>query len=85
MKNKKEIKEEVDNQTEIDKQEILRLHKIISPTSGDMNSIYELYKKYVDTTARAYNTNGCNTCGNSIVNYWRGLLNWFNVNRNIFE
>jgi len=79
--------EEIDlelQQKEADKQEILRIHRIISPTGGDMQSIYNLYKKYVDPTARPYSTNGCQTCGNSIVNYWRGLTAWYRDNQNKF-
>jgi len=63
-----------------DRNEIIRLHRIVSPTGGDMDSIYRLYKKYVDPTARQYNTNGCQTCGNSIVNYWRKLCEWWRYN-----
>ncbi len=78
-------KEEIElQQKEADKQEILRLHRVISPNSGDMSSIYNLYKKYVDPTARPYSTNGCQTCGNSIVNYWRGLVAWYRDNQNKF-
>lgn len=68
-----------------DNNEILRLHKIISPSGGDMESIYSLYKKYVDENARQYNSSGCGTCGNSIVVYWRGLMSWYNINKNQFS
>ena len=67
--------------TEQDKIELERLAKIVSPNGNDMNSIYDLYKKYVDTNARAPRMGGCNTCGNSIVNYWRGLINFYNKNK----
>jgi hypothetical protein len=69
----------------IDKTEILRLHKIISPTTDDMNSIYTLYKKYVDPKSRTFNAKVVQTCGNSIVLYWRSLCNWYNLNKESFN
>jgi len=70
----------LEEQKEADRNEIIRIHRIISPSGADMESIYQLYKKYVDPNARQYNTNGCQTCGNSIVTYWRNLCNWWRTN-----
>ena len=78
-------KQEQQQQLIDDNNEILRLHKIISPSGGDMNSIFTLYQKYVDSSARGYNTSGCQSCGNSIVVYWRGLMAWYNVNKGMFN
>ena len=65
-----------------DKVEIERLAKIVSPTSVDITSIYNLYRKYLKQDAPAPSVNGrCSSCGNSIVKYWRQLLEWYNVNR----
>lgn len=73
-------------QKKLDKNEILRLAKIVSPTSEDIVSIYNLYCKYVKQGAPFPSTNGrCSTCGNSIVKYWRELISWFNGNQNFFD
>lgn len=59
----------------IDKNELERLAKIVSPTSQDIVSIYNLYCKYVQPNAPFPSTNGrCSSCGNSIVKYWRELI-----------
>ena len=62
---------------------IISLHKCIHPNGNDINNIYEMYKKYVDNGARPPK-NGCNSCGNSIANYWRGLCSWWNANQHTF-
>jgi hypothetical protein len=73
-------------QKQLDKNEILRLAKIVSPTSSDITSIYNLYCKYVKPGAPFPSTNGrCSSCGNSIVKYWRELLSWFNSNQSFFD
>jgi hypothetical protein len=67
---------------QIDRNEIERLAKVVSPLSSDITSIYNLYCKYVKAGAAFPSTNGrCSSCGNSIVKYWRQLLEWYNVNR----
>lgn len=72
-------------QKELDKNEILRLAKIVSPTPTDITSIYNLYCKYVKPGAPFPNINGrCSSCGNSITKYWRELINWFNNNQDKF-
>lgn len=66
----------------VDKNEILRLARVVSPTPEDIASIYDLYCKYVEPGAPYPNTNGrCSSCGNSLVKYWRGLIEWFNNNQ----
>jgi hypothetical protein len=67
-------------QKELDKIELTRLLRIISPTGADMDSIETLYKRYIDANARPARRGGCNTCGNSIVVYWRNLTTWFQKN-----
>jgi hypothetical protein len=75
----------INDQLKIDNEEILRLLRIISPTGNDMNSIFNLYQKYVDANVRSYNPSGCSTCGNSIVRYWRELGMWYEANKtNVF-
>ncbi len=64
-----------------DNTEFLRIAKIVRPTNADIDSIYQLYKRYVDPTARQPTLSGCSTCGNSIVSYWRKLMEWYNVNK----
>jgi hypothetical protein len=67
---------------QIDRNEIERLAKVVSPLSGDITSIYNLYCKYVKPGAAFPSTNGrCSSCGNSIVKYWRQLLEWYNINK----
>ena len=70
---------------ENDEQEILRLAKIVTPSGSDINSIYVLYKKYVNINAPLPSLSGCMTCGNSIVIYWRKLIEWYNQNKNQFN
>ena len=72
-----------EKQKQLDKETIISLHKVISPTAQQQEQIYQLYKKYVDQGARPPKGN-CNGCGNSIVSYWRGLCNWYNQNKNLF-
>lgn len=79
---KKDMINEEQQQKELDKIELTRLSRVISPTGVDITSITNLYKKYIDKNAREPRISGCNTCGNSIVNYWRELINWYNNNRN---
>lgn len=67
----------------IDKQEIMRLFKVAIATQKDMDSIYHLFKKYVNPNARMYVTN-CN-CGGSINQYWRSLLTFYSDNSQKFE
>ena len=67
---------------ELDRNEINRLAKVVNPTSFDITSIYNLYCKYVKPGAPFPSTNGrCSSCGNSIVKYWRQLLEWYNINK----
>lgn len=66
----------------LDRNEIERLAKVVSPTSTDITSIYNLYCKYVKPGAPFPSTNGrCSSCGNSIVKYWRQLIEWYNQNK----
>ena len=81
----KNITDSVDNSLNIDKNEILRLMKIVNPSSGDMGSIFELYKKYINPRAMNYTISGCQTCGNNIANYWRQLGQWYNSNKDMFK
>lgn len=66
---------------ELDRNEINRLAKVVNPTSVDIVSIYNLYCKYVKPGAPFPSINGrCSSCGNSIVKYWRELINFGNQN-----
>jgi len=72
-------------QKELDKNEILRLAKIVSPTPTDISSIYNMYCKYVKPGAPMPSVNSrCASCGNTIVKYWRELIQWFNNNQSLF-
>jgi len=81
------MKKEIDPiklEKEQDKLLLLQLVKVVAPTGTDMDNIEMLYKKYIEPGARPARRGGCNTCGNSIVNYWRALTIWFNQNQNLF-
>ena len=69
MKKKEQIITQIDPQIEIDCKEILRLRRITIPSGSDMDSIYNLYKKYIDKNASAP-IRTCNSCGQSIQNYY---------------
>lgn len=84
FKTKEEIKA-IEEQKIVDEKakdsiEFRRLGKMTNATSGDMDSIERLYKKYVNPMGEA-NREGCNTCYNSIVQVWRRLMQWFNQNQ----
>lgn len=66
-----------------DADEITRLFRVVRATQSDIDSIFNLYKKYVNPKAATYRTN-CN-CNSSIAEYWRQLLQWFSDNRSLFE
>jgi hypothetical protein len=66
-----------------DKVEILRLAKVANASQVDMDSIYSLYKKYINDKAGMYRTN-CN-CSNSISKYWSTLLQFYSDNGGKFE
>lgn len=65
-----------------DQIEILRLAKVVNASQKDIDSIYNLYKKYLVPNAAMYVVN-CN-CGSSISSYYQKLLDWYNANSNRF-
>jgi len=65
-----------------DREEITRLQGIDSPNQNDMNSTFELYKKYINPEIQGYNT-GC-SCGNSITKLHQALMGWFILNEHLF-
>jgi hypothetical protein len=66
-----------------DQQEILRLFKVGNATKEDMDSIYNLLKKYVRPNAAPYILN-CN-CQQSISAYYQALLEWYAGNVQLFN
>jgi uncharacterized membrane protein YjdF len=66
-----------------DQQEILRLFKVGNATQHDMNSIYDLLRKYVRPNAAMYVLN-CN-CQQSISAYYQALLEWYASNADKFN
>ena len=66
-----------------DQDEILRLAKVAVATKNDMDSIYELFKKYIRPNAVMYQTN-CN-CNTSISAYYQLLIEWYSQNANKFN
>ena len=66
-----------------DQDEILRLFKVGNATQHDMNSIYDLLRKYVRPNAAPYILN-CN-CQQSISAYYQALLEWYASNADKFN
>ncbi|NBP57169.1 hypothetical protein EBU71_11680 [bacterium] len=68
--------------TSNDKNEIIRLQSTESPNQQDMDSIFELYKRYINPEIQGYST-GC-SCGNSITKLYQGLMGWYLMNEHQF-
>ena len=66
-----------------DRDEILRLYKVGNATKEDMDSIYNLLRKYVRPNAAPYILN-CN-CQQSISAYYQALLEWYSDNADLFN
>ena len=64
--------------SEADKLEIQRLAKVAVATHNDCESIYNLFKKYINKEASMYRLD-C-TCYNSISNYWKLLIEFYSAN-----
>lgn len=63
--------------------EIVRLRGIAHANHTDMESIFRLYKIYVNGALKEYKVN-CQ-CSNAIHNLYWELLKWFAGNMNEFE
>jgi len=61
-----------------DKKEIVRLISVTDPSKEDLDSIFRLYKKYLDPHIPGYVT-GCG-CSSDIKNLYHRLMDWFNKN-----
>jgi hypothetical protein len=85
MRKKKEIVELDPNRLYSleDRTEMLRLFKTAVATQIDMDSIYHLYKKYINPKAVMYQIN-CK-CKTSISSYYQTLLEFYSENQNKFE
>lgn len=66
-----------------DREEILRLYKVSTATQQDMDSIYHLYKKYINPVAVMYQLN-CR-CHTSISHYYQTLLDFYSDHPEKFE
>jgi hypothetical protein len=66
-----------------DKNEIIRLFRVAVATQTDMDSIYHLYKKYINPQAVMYQIN-CK-CHTSIANYYQTILDYYSDNAEKFE
>lgn len=66
-----------------DKNEILRLFKVAIASSSDVDSIYNLYRKYIAAGAR-YPSTSCN-CKGSVSHYWREIADFYSSNGSKFE
>lgn len=65
-----------------DRLEIMRLFKVVNANQTDIDSIFNLYKKYINPKVVSYTTS-CN-CRGSISYYWAELSQWFSINANLF-
>ncbi len=55
---------------------------MVNPSQEDMEMIFNLYRKYIDSSITEFKT-GCN-CQNSIEKIFYGLINWYRENFNEF-
>ena len=69
--------------SEEDKAECKRLAKVAVATGSDCDSIYTLFKKYINPQAGMYRTD-CN-CYTSISNYWQLLMEFNSQNANTIK
>lgn len=63
--------------------ELQRLARVVTPTQNDLNSIYSLYKKYINS--KAVYSSSCNSCRGGIKLMWSELIEFYGKNKNIFE
>jgi hypothetical protein len=61
-----------------DSNEMIRLMTIEEPTKEDMDSTFNLYKKYINPGLESYRT-GCG-CGNAIERLFDILKGWYITN-----
>jgi hypothetical protein len=66
-----------------DRIEILRLFKVAVASQSDLDSIFTLYKKYVNPGATTYQIN-CQ-CSISIQRFYQDLLDFYSKNGDKFE
>lgn len=66
-----------------DEFEILRLQKIEEPSGRDMESVFVLYKRYINPELTSYNI-GCG-CSNSITKIYQELMYWYSINLEKFN
>ena len=84
MAKKKDLRENPEEMYSFyDRDEILRLYKVVTATREDMDSIYRLFKKYIRPNAAPYRTD-CN-CGTSISKYYQLLLEFYAANSQKFN
>lgn len=62
-----------------DYNEITRLKAVSNPSKTDMDSCFNLYKKYLDNNIQSYRTD-C-TCSGSITSIFSLLTQWFELNK----
>lgn len=65
-----------------EKQQLIALRRVTSPTGDQMDLIFKLYKKYINPAISHYVT-GC-SCHNDIATIYWDLLDWFSNNENNF-
>jgi len=76
-----EIKPQLNPKEEFN--ELVRLRGVAHANQHDMDSIFNLYKKYINPALASYKVN-CQ-CSNAIHNLYWELLGWFAGNTHTFE
>lgn len=71
------------SESELDRDQILRLHKVDYLSTDDMDIIFSLYKKYLNPGATKYTVN-CN-CEIGIANIWIKVREWYSNNSSLFD
>ena len=66
-----------------DKIELDRIMVLRDPSEWDLISIFKLYIKYIDSSAKEFVTSGCN-CNKNIEKTYFELVNWYRINFNNF-
>ena len=82
------MKKETKIETKIEKPvadgiELQRLARVVTATQNDINSIYTLYKKYMNS--KAVYSSSCNSCRGGIKLMWSELIEFYSKNKSIFE
>lgn len=60
------------------------LRKGCKAGASDRQTIFDLYKKYIDPLHLHYQDSSCSSCASSILNIWNKLKEFMDRNGNLF-